>query len=193
MGMFDDVFLDTGLVSELIEPKILERMSESVDKNYAYLQTKDLECCLNKYYFEKDGLVYCENISYENDEIVKRERKFCADLETYVDMYTYLRDVDGEDIFIELKAHVIAGKIEKISVSGLTRDNTADREEALRLARERREKIIEDPLYRLYFTISRTRWWLRRNLFYPMSKTLDSLERYLKDKAESKYDDDRTE
>jgi hypothetical protein len=133
MGMFDDI----SVVAKL--PVNQQMIDLGLDKNNRSFQTKDLECCLNKYFIQ-DGILFLQkykiNEWVEGDQSsksfldrlghLKREEPYLENSNYHGTINFYSFDVIGNlDCTTDYKATFTHGKLDNIElIEFKTRDNT---------------------------------------------------------------------
>jgi hypothetical protein len=133
MGMFDDISVAEKL------PVNQQMIDLGLDKNNRGFQTKDLECCLNKYFIQ-DGILFLQkykiNEWVEGDQSsksfldrlghLKREEPYLENCNYHGTINFYSFDVIGNlDCTTDYKATFTHGKLDNIElIEFKTRDNT---------------------------------------------------------------------
>ena len=133
MGMFDDISVAAKL------PVNQQMIDLGLDKNNRSFQTKDLECCLDKYFIQ-DGILFLQK--YKNNEWVegdqsskswldrlghmKRTEPYLENCNYHGEINFYSFDVVGNlDCTTDYKATFTHGILDNIElIEFKTRDNT---------------------------------------------------------------------
>jgi hypothetical protein len=192
--------------SLLLAQSLIEEATKNTDivikpyNGYCDFQTKDLDNSLTTFFIQADGSFVWEKreYTYKEPEFTSTKNWNFGTLESvgepeivvdtrsayisFYDIYT----TDEERIFVTFKAHVNNGKlVEPITIESIERTNLKEEAEKHKKAREQRNKTEATWEWQLATFLNKIRWKTTR-FFYPLTRTLDTLEKTLRDKAKQK-------
>lgn len=129
MGMYDDIIVNLNL------PLPEEVKNLNFDWHQKSFQTKDLENCLLLYYIKEDGLLYEHVLEQDfipftpeenknrkstfplwKEVILKNEYNKKIDFHGTITFYTYEDFDDNYDFWLEFRAFLVYGKVDKIEL-----------------------------------------------------------------------------
>jgi hypothetical protein len=119
MGMFDYLNVDKSLLQNLVEEDILVALQQQEDKECYNFQTKSLDCLMDAYFIKNDNKLYHQKLQlgWEEGDFDKNEEiTFCNDITEYISFHDLLPDVNGYQVFLTFKAHVVCGIVQNITL-----------------------------------------------------------------------------
>lgn len=194
--MFDTILIAKSQLENLINEHSIDL---PLNQDYYDFQTKDLDNSLTTFFIRADGVFGWEDCKYEwidgdkNDKFPNNlprqektgEPEFIQDNRpAYIEFYDFYA-TDEDRIFVTFVAHVNNGKlVEPIKLKSLEKTNLEQEAIDLKKSREEWDKVKSTWEWRLATFLFDSRYRVKR-FFYPLTKSLDKLDSYLRDRAKT--------
>ena len=188
--MFDYFYVKQSLINSLVDDdEIKSALQESVEDDYYYFQTKDLEKFLWHYYIEEDLKMYEKKYSLEADEdakfgmrSVEHPKTFSENVTEYIEFYDFLGEVGENSVFITFKAHVLKGEVKSIELLNIEKTPLAQIRDDGKKSKARWEKIRADWNWKVMEFVRELAWKLEKLIIRPLNIYQEKLRKSVMDK-----------